>query len=153
MREILFRGKRKDIGEWVYGSLMQITYKEENNAIPFRMIFEDKFSFVGGYAKSLSRAVVDPETVGQYTGLKDKNGRRIFEGDIVRHHNGSLYADSDNIELGKVYWDEKYCGWRRTSNGAFHHGCVDNYRISPDCIYEVVGNVHDNPELLGGGAT
>jgi len=131
MRELLFRGKRRDNGEWIEGYLA--AFDLICPSYPYA-------GFVG----------VDPETVGQYTGLKDKNGKRIFEGDIVRHHNGNPYADSDNIELGKVYWDEKYCGWRRTSNGAFHHGCVDTYRMSPDCVYEVIGNIHDNPELLGG---
>ena len=90
---------------------------------------------------------VIPETVGQYTGLTDKNGMKIFEGDIVRHHND--LPDSEIIEMGVVFWDEKYCGWRRTSNGAFHHGVVDTYRISPECVYEIIGNIHDNPELIG----
>ena len=137
MREILFRGKSLRTEDWLEGSLF-IDDKGEKREI------------LVGYVNYRISWEVDPKTVGQYTGLKDKNGKKIFEGDIVRHHNGSLYADSDNIELGKVYWDEKYCGWRRTSNGAFYHGCVDNYRISPDCVYEVVGNIHDNPELLGG---
>lgn len=140
MRELLFRGKRLDSGEWAEGA-----YKEAKVGKYLAAAFITETLTDGVYETHR----VDPETVGQFTGLKD-NSKRIFEGDIVRHHNGNPYADSDNIELGKVYWDEKYCGWRRTSNGAFHHGCVDTYRMSPDCVYEVIGNIHDNPELLGG---
>lgn len=147
MREILFRGKRVVNDDWVEGSFCMNALEQQRGLCG-----------VDGYIRlynlnkgKMESYEVDRETVGQYTGLKDKNGiLRIFEGDIVRHHNGNPYADSDNIELGKVYWDEKYCGWRRTSNGAFHHGCVDTYRMSPDCVYEVIGNIHDNPELLGG---
>ena len=146
MREILFRGKRVVNDEWVEGNFCMSALEQRRG-----LCGEDGYIRLYDSNKGKMEVYkVDRETVGQYTGLKDKNGKKIFEGDIVRHHNGSLYADSDNIELGKVYWDEKYCGWRRTSNGAFHHGCVDNYRISPDCVYEVVGNIHDNPELLGG---
>ena len=90
----------------------------------------------------------DPATVGQYTGLADKNGMKIFEGDIVRHHNDNPYALPSIFEKGKVYWDEQYCGWRRTSNGAFHHGEDYTYRMSHECVYEVIGNIHDNPELF-----
>ena len=55
----------------------------------------------------------------------------------------------ENEEKGVVFWDEQFCGWRRTSNGAFHNGVVKDYRMSNTCDYEVIGNIHDNPELLG----
>ena len=93
---------------------------------------------------------VETKTIGQFTGLTDKNGKRIFEGDIVRHHNNNPYVIPDIVEKGVVYWADEYCGWRRTSNGAFHHGVVDTYRMSHECVYEVIGNIHDNPELLDG---
>ena len=134
MREILFRGKRIDNGEWIEGA-----YFPKNDNYPATIYIDDG---LGTY--------VDPATVGQYTGLTDKNGKKIFEGDIVRHHNDNPYALPSIFEKGKVYWDEQYCGWRRTSNGAFHHGCVKTYRIAPDCNYEVIGNIYDNPELLEG---
>ena len=144
MREHLFRGRRKGNGEWIEGYLAA-------HDLICPSYPEDTLNATGEYygkVPYVGFVEVDPETVGEYTGMPDKNGKRIFEGDIVRHHNGNPYTDSDNIELGKVYWDEKYCGWRRTSNGAFHHGCVDTYRMSPDCVYEVIGNIHDNPELM-----
>ena len=137
MREILFRGKRKDNGEWVEGNLF-VPDKVTRLEAPTEIL-------VGTNVVRISYEV-DPETVGEYTGLTDKNGKRIFEGDIVRHHNN--YPDSEIEEKGVVFWCEKYCGWRRSSNWAFHHGAVDTYRLSPDCLYEVIGNIHDNPELL-----
>ena len=75
MREILFRGKRIDNGEWVEGSLLKVTIKRQTA----HLIFGDNFSLIGGYVKALSHAMVDPSTVGQFTGLTDKNGRKIFE--------------------------------------------------------------------------
>ena len=148
MREILFRGKRIDNGEWIEGY-----YAIQSNHACFasqlkyqHFIFKDvclDFNLGG-----LQEFYVDPSTVGQYIGLTDKNGKKIFDGDIVRHHNDN--PDSGIEEKGVVFWDEKYCGWRRTSNGAFHHGIVDTYRLSPDCLYEVIGNIHDNPEMMKG---
>ena len=136
MREYLFRGKLADQDEWIEGSL--ILYGED------AVIFA-----VRDFPEGTGTFSVDPNTVGQYTGLKDKNGKRIFEGDVVRHHNDNPYAIPSIIEKGEVYWCERGCGWRRTSNGAFHHGVVDTYRMSPECVYEVIGNIHDSPELLG----
>lgn len=142
-REILFKGKRKDNGEWVEGYYVfdectvivkGLSYSNRNDGkIEMPLVYP-----------------VDPATVGQFTGLVDKNGKRIFEGDIVRHHNDNPYAIPTIIEKGEVFWDERTCGWRRTSNGAFHHGVVDTYRLSHECVYEVIGNIHDHHSLLQG---
>ena len=144
MREILFRGKWLGNGSWVEGAFCP----KNCDSIFGQMVYCPSIIKLDepddGYWFD-----VDPATVGQYTGLKDKNGKRIFEGDILRHCNDN--PDSEIEEKGVAFWDEKYCGWRRTSNGEFHHGVVDTYRLSPDCVYEVIGNIHDNPELLKGG--
>ena len=126
MREILFRGKRVDNGEWVQGYICRYgwTGKEKNYIIP-------------DYTSVLFTAEINPETVGQYTGLTDTNGRKIFEGDII-----------ENIvtgEKGVIQWFDEYSAfmiWSRTKNAIYF--LYDNAfsRI------HIVGNAFDNPELL-----
>lgn len=144
MREILFRGKRTDNCEWVEGSLTlfnkTVTYAE----ITYQHEFEEgKFYIV--------RADVDPCTVGQYTGLKDKTGKRIFDGDILNIAKiadglGGYYQPPLDYPVNVVVkWD--LCAWM------WETLCDDKRYITfPDawCHYEceIIGNVHDNPELL-----
>lgn len=124
MREILFRGKRVDNGEWVYGAyygLCRITNKADG--------FEYKHLMRQSNDEPLYRVI--PETVGEYTGLTDKNGKRIFEGDIV----WSQYRT-----LGVVEWDDEECSYLVNIG--------NNWQTMNYCKYQVVGNIHDNPELL-----
>lgn len=123
MREIKFRGKRLDNGEWVVGSYIEA--ENRDRSIAHQIV---------PYKAGLVVREVDPATVGQYTGLKDKNGRDIWEGDILLDESG-VYA--------VVYY----------SMGTF---CVDfgegfELQYFTDGIHEiceVVGNIHDDPELL-----
>lgn len=85
---------------------------------------------------------IDPNTICQCTGLKDKNGKLIWENDIVKHYNDG--AHPENYCTGTVLWDENYAEFYRTSN---EYG-LSKPRINRDCIYEVIGNKFDNPELL-----
>lgn len=134
MREILFRGKRTDDYEWIEGSLCTTIPSDED----FYTI--SYFDFEGYYIEEK----VIPETVGQYTGLTDKNDKKIFEGDIVvckQAINGNLI--DYYVEIGFV--EMKY--------GAFGlHRKQGYYRPFKDWLedyeYEVIGNIHDNPELL-----
>lgn len=132
MREIKFRGKRTDNGEWVYGNLVRGC--------------DEKYAYIVEFGnKEVCRNYVDvnPETVGQYTGLKDKNGTKIFEGDIV-----------------DVLYDVKYIGVAAERIGVFevvfHNGCFMKqkggvrYHFIPSDKCTVIGNIYDNPELLGG---
>lgn len=121
MREILFRGKRKDNGEWVEGYLYRISEKLN----PFIML---KNAEGESYE-------VDPETVGQFTGLTDKSGAKIFEGDILR--------DDDAEENGVVVFEEgEFCV---VFGNVITHGISD---IAYSCY--IRGNIHNNPELLEG---
>ena len=130
MREILFRGKRIDNGEWVDGNLFvpdEITHRKAPTEL-----------LVGTNVVRISYEV-DPSTVGQYTGLTDKNGKRIFEGDILEHH-----AQGDIIvNRGVVNWDEKNARWAHQLNTM--NPCF--YMHNPKSV-EVIGNIYDNPELL-----
>jgi uncharacterized phage protein (TIGR01671 family) len=119
MREILFRGKRTDNGEWVQGSLFAECSRVE--------IIRGTCNNIG-----IEGVGVIPGTVGQYTGLTDKNGKRIFEGDIVKIEN-RFYTVSF----------EKGC-WVILGKSQFWDFLQTNAKDS-----EIIGNIHDNPELLG----
>ena len=121
-REILFRGKRTDCGEWVTDSE---TYIRDGDGIWLS-------------DENLNVVTVIPETVGQYTGLTDKNGVRIFEGDIVSlvKHDGLIY---------KVVYVP--CRYELVNSKGVNCFVLDIYKSEN---IEVIGNIHDNPELLGG---
>lgn len=134
MREIFFRGKRIDNGEWVVGSLSTEYYKECGCVM------------VSPNSDECFR--VDPETVGQYTGLKGKNGKngvKIFEGDVVKYSEIDIDG-SDLVGLGVISWNQKTACFS-ISNGVYHG---DFCQMLIEEI-EVIGNIYDNPELLNGG--
>lgn len=152
MREILFRGKRMDNGKWVEGSLLKVTI----NGKTAHLIFGDNFSLVGNDVKALSHALVDPATVGQYTGLTDKNGQKIFEGDVVSIEDGEFWVFSFGNCGGvqNVAHEVGYTGFHLSplSPSAIHNR---DYGQRDDPAYYlnaiglcVIGNIHDNPELL-----
>ncbi len=127
MREILFRGKRVDNGEWMEGDLIQRRYKTyiHPKANSFRVSET-------GLSKLIVLREVYPETVGQYTGLTDKNGKKIFEGDIIR----------SNSERGYIEYYPNDCAFDVVDDHGFY------WLISEMSNIEVIGNIHDNPELL-----
>ena len=137
MREILFRAKREDNGEWVYGyyvRLPDVAGSVNMMHIPARNPDECNATFY-----------IDPKTLGQFTGLTDKNGTRIFEGDIVRHY-CKLPVPGGEIGTvrGTIKWDSEECFFFRTSLDG------KDKTISAKCEYEIIGNIYDNPELIGG---
>lgn len=138
MREILFRGKRSD-GEWAFGSLLKVTF----DGTTYNLIFADNFLFVFGQAKAMEHAAVIPETVGQFTGLLDKNGKKIFEGDIVNVLQGK---DKGVASVG--FENGTFMLYPRTGN--IYERSLWAYWYN-DWEVEIIGNIHDNPELLGGG--
>ena len=136
MREFLFGGKRIDNGEWAFGSYC-LAEKLDRNGNEHCII---EYAANGGSYR------VDPSTIGQYTGSTDKNGKKIFEGDIVvcRKEICGNWIDCC-VEIGFV----------EMKHGAFGlHRKQGYYRPFKDWLedyeYEVIGNIHDNPELLNG---
>lgn len=132
MREILFRAKRKDNGEWVEGDLSYIVHdKERMYVFPF------------GGLDSADRYEVAPETLCQYTGKTDEDGNKIFEGDIVGFvdlfSTESGYSESDC--LGEVIWSEEECCFHVTNRLS-----AESWEVLDEC--KVVGNVFNNKELL-----
>lgn len=127
MREILFRGKHMHVcpenkhldGTWVEG------YLEDENHIN-----DGKCEFLIG-----------PETICQYTGLIDKNGKKIWEGDILEGHLDDKFPE--DVTREKVIWHES--GWKTEEPGCVDKEYLDEFDTEN---FEVVGNVFDNPELL-----
>ena len=139
MREILFRGKRKDCKAWEIGNYSKYDFQAGRK------------HFINGFEYE-----VDPETIGQFTGLTDKNGKKIFEGDIV---NAVIVRDlgggtENREEAGIIGYDKigmigliaKYAGtipvWSDFFQELTLSGCINDF------WFEVIGNIHDNPELL-----
>lgn len=141
MREILFRGKQKDNGEWVEGSLVLVTGKcakiMYNVDVWAEIIFYtvDNKGFVTSH-----RCAVDPETVGQYTGVTDKNGKKVFEGDIVEFRY--------QLKKGGYKPFRAEVKAERESFGAYNsvYGFCAYLEFGDIENSEVVGNIHDNPE-------
>ena len=135
MREILFRGKTPMTDRWVFGT--GLLYDGINTWIVNNPIGQ-------AIAFGETKAIVDPETVGQYTGLTDKNGKKIFEGDIV-----VLYIKG-NKTVCKVDFADNVAQFQLWQTNTIPHTPTNLNLGNYDC--EVIGNIHDNPELLKGGA-
>ena len=139
-REIKFRGKEKKTGEWFYGNL----YDKDTSGR----------THIGTTKKGCLD--IDPDTIGQYTGLKDKNGKEIYEGDIVY----SEFADGSNC-MFLVGWNNKLSCFGvmdeydyRSKQLGYDFPEFDNHLfievLKNSKIFKIIGNIHDNPELLKG---
>lgn len=164
MREILFRGKRIDNGEWVEGYYYKAKYyRTDDELCDYITVPHPK-----EYNEPSSHYIVNPDTVGQYTGLKDKNGTKIFEGDIFKFNDevwesyytscGTEYDSCEVKNYGVVGFDEDrscfdFVQYKFNENSV-EADLHENHDIEfADFIseLEVIGNIHDNPELLEGG--
>lgn len=129
-REILFKAKRKDNGEWVEGYYCKTTIGNDTKPsdvifVPFKVRRNEEW----GWMK------VDPDTICQYTGLTDKNGRKIWENDIVRC----------GTKL-RVSWNHFKASWVLSKKGWMYNHFFGE-AVEPEDV-EVIGNIFDNPELL-----
>ncbi|MBB6731908.1 YopX family protein [Cohnella zeiphila] len=142
-REIKFRGRHIDTGEWVYGNL-----------IGTDVIVGPIVEWDSEYFNTEYWVKVDPETVGQYTGLQDRNGKEIFEGDFVT----LTKRDEEYVIQGNGYMDVGIeNGWSVSGTVKFLHNSwfieEDNEKGLPldfegKQALEIIGNIHENPELL-----
>ena len=139
MREILFRGKRLDTGEWVKGFYCNLGGK-------YHYILTGMLDIMKGYP-DLVKHPVDPDTVGQYIGLMDKSGNRIFEGDRVVYPDSTSYGGYDDYNEGVVDYDVEAMRFYFTDRWFVEmedFDVVDGMMVD----VEIIGNIHDNPELL-----
>ena len=136
MRDIIFRGKRTDNGEWVYGAPTKDSHGET-------VMVESVYECEEYNCRCANCLYVDENTVGQYTGLTNKNGTKIFEGDVVKR-----------FLLGKMYifqigYDNGLASFIGQAGIKFTTFDYDSAEFA-SAEFEVVGNIYDNPELLGG---
>ena len=148
MREILFKAKRIDNGEWVEGAYIRREnwlLDEENKTVVHFILVQDKYGFTWRKIKA--------ETLCQYTGLTDMNGNKIWENDIIERY----YYDGDSMCISKILWADYGLneGWccediKNTSEYLRYLNRIGfGKRESKGC--KVIGNIFDNPELLGDG--
>lgn len=126
-REIKFRGKNKKNGEWFYGNLYDKDISGRTHICTAKKGCLD----------------IDPETVGQFTGLLDKNGTEIYEGDIIRS-----YDSENNPIIHSISWDNKKACYVATMLQYPLLGSLIDKDWIDEFEKEVIGNIHDNPELL-----
>lgn len=140
MREILFRAKRKDTGEWVEGF-----YFESFTEIPYIMTLHDHILGMTEFYE------VDPATVGQFTGLLDKNSKRIFEGDILRYPPKDKWEEKNYVSFEVFYHDndcaDHHIGFQM--NRLHFHGVYSGYSMLNSFLPKytekmvIIGTIHD----------
>lgn len=151
MREVLYRGKRVDNGEWVYGYYYKIPappvcFKEDKKVVQdkhFIILEHPNYVPDWGMPRKMVQVEVDPETVGQCIGLPDKNGKKIYEGDFVAFEDGTSTEAGfmDFVSIGEVEWVKEIAGFTVSDRASADIECVFE-----SC--EVVGNKWDTPDLL-----
>ena len=134
IREVIFRGKRANNGEWIEGDVLQTRY--HSGHIEYQIMPQTPVS---------SAVPVLPETIGQFTGLADKNGVRIFEGDICR------FKRFNDIHVGEIVFNVTTASFvmrYQSIVGAYGEKATQKMLLSVCDDIEVIGNIHDNPELM-----
>ena len=134
-QENLTRGKRLDNGKWVYWTgLGKLTESQSGKLMSGKV----------GYTDWAYELLTTPYTEGRYIGKLDKNGKKIFHGDVVKHYYNSCDTNAYNVVV--IEWDEKKFRWCKRDLVT-----EERYEIWDTCILEVIGNIHDNPELVNAG--
>lgn len=147
MREIIFKGKRVDNGEWIIGDLVTTPFirnTTQQNIIYILDITKADYDCFEDLVEDNGIFEVDRETVCQCTGIEDKNGKRIFEGDIVR----AIYKPKDEdltTDDFIIKWDKYYCKY--VGHYAKKENVYNPLLFGSQTSFEVIGNIFDNPEL------
>lgn len=130
MKEILFRGKQFDSDEWIEGQLLY--FKSNVSMDELTIIVKScEWDNLQEWLNLGKRARVEPKTVGQYTGLTDIDGKKIFEGDIIELLSNTY----------RVYWDKSEACYQLANSDYSFYKCASRSKV--------IGNIYDNPELLG----
>lgn len=143
MREILFRGKRTGDEKWICGHLLEQNIPDCHSYIVMSIIAELDNRHIEIMDFDINEVI--PETVGQYTGLTDKNGVKIFEGDICR------FKRFNDVHVGKIVFNvttASFVMWYQSIVGAYGEKATHKMLLSVCDDIEVIGNIHDNPEIL-----
>lgn len=128
-REILFRGKRKDNGEWVEGFYYKAKYYSTDN----KLCDYITTPYPEECGRRSDHFIIDPETRGEYTGLTDKNKKKVFEGDI-------LYDEYNECNCLVTFDEGSFC--------TVEDNVCQSIWSCDMTTFEVIGNIHDNPELI-----
>lgn len=139
-REIIFRGKSIGTGEWLYGHLFNYGLTAPSN-VPCICVCVPK-----SWKEAYNLYTVHPDTIGQYTGLKDKADKKIFEGDILEYI-GKRKDNMNKVYRRKVVFHEgmfALLSKELQAYSALNYHCMEDGRSA----WRVIGNIHDNPELI-----
>lgn len=146
MREILFKAKRIDNGEWVEGYYFCMVHDDGRHIHHFIMPLGADLNL--GTPIEKIQVEIDENTICQYTGLTDKNGNKIWENDVVKHYYNQ--NKPTRFTIGTICWNADKMRYERYERSSQYEHKI--FSVSYDCVYEVIGNIFDNPELLEGGA-
>lgn len=152
-REIKFRGKMIPENEWIFGTILRIPAPPvcfgKSETDKYYIQFPDpRYMPDWNMPYKMVQGEVNPDTIGQYTGLKDKNGKEIYEEDVVKITNKNSKVILIKPLIAQIVWSEEYLAYILITTSI--KDAFENLGDYIDYDIEVIGNVFENPELLGG---